>query len=132
LTVSARALGGLALLVAVGTVATFVVSLSLLFVPLPPALYLGALGLAVGLAAIAAWRSRGWLTVSALAVSMLLLVLAGLFHFVAMRVPPGRPLVAVGQPAPEFTLPDAAGRSVSLSDYRDRKPVVLVFYRGYW
>jgi len=70
--------------------------------------------------------------VSALAVSASLLVAAGLFNFVAMRVPAGRPLVTIGQPAPGFTLPDAAGRPVSLSDYRGRKPVVLVFYRGYW
>jgi hypothetical protein len=38
----------------------------------------------------------------------------------------------VGQPAPDFTLPDAAGRPVKLADYRGQKPVVLVFYRGYW
>ncbi|PYO17228.1 MAG: hypothetical protein DMD88_21125 [Candidatus Rokuibacteriota bacterium] len=29
-------------------------------------------------------------------------------------------------------LADAAGRPVSLADYRGKKPVVLVFYRGYW
>jgi peroxiredoxin len=29
-------------------------------------------------------------------------------------------------------LPNAAGRAVSLADYRGKKPVVLVFYRGYW
>ena len=38
----------------------------------------------------------------------------------------------VGSPPPDFTLPDAGGRSVSLADYRGKKPVVLVFYRGYW
>ena len=36
-------------------------------------------------------------------------------------------LVAVGQPAPEFTLPDAAGRAVSLKTFRGR-PLVLYFY----
>ena len=38
----------------------------------------------------------------------------------------------VGQPAPEFTLPDAAGVSVSLHALRARGPVVLSFYRGRW
>ena len=30
-----------------------------------------------------------------------------------------------GDPAPDFTLPDADGRDVSLSDYRGRKVVAL-------
>jgi hypothetical protein len=38
----------------------------------------------------------------------------------------------VGQPAPDFALPDAAGRSVSLRELRARGPVVLSFYRGRW
>jgi peroxiredoxin len=38
----------------------------------------------------------------------------------------------VGERAPDFTLADAAGRSASLADYRGQKPVVLIFYRGYW
>jgi len=38
----------------------------------------------------------------------------------------------VGERPPDFTLPDAAGRPVSLAGYRGKKPVVLVFYRGYW
>ena len=36
---------------------------------------------------------------------------------------------AVGDVAPEFTLPGTSGRSYSLSDYRGQ-PVVLVFYPG--
>lgn len=40
--------------------------------------------------------------------------------------------IKVGQPAPDFTLEDASGRPVALSDFRDKKTVVLVFYRGYW
>ena len=38
----------------------------------------------------------------------------------------------VGQPAPDFTLPNADGRSVSLAELRARGPVVLSFYRGRW
>ena len=38
----------------------------------------------------------------------------------------------MGEPAPDFTLLDASGKPVTLADYRGKKPVVLVFYRGYW
>jgi cytochrome oxidase Cu insertion factor (SCO1/SenC/PrrC family) len=54
------------------------------------------------------------------------------FNFVAARVPDAPTALRVGAPAPDFTLADAAGRPVSLADYRGRKAVVLVFYRGYW
>jgi cytochrome oxidase Cu insertion factor (SCO1/SenC/PrrC family) len=36
-------------------------------------------------------------------------------------------MVEVGQPAPEFTLPDQEGKSVSLSDFRGQR-VVVYFY----
>lgn len=38
----------------------------------------------------------------------------------------------VGDRAPEFTLPDDAGRPVSLSSLLARNPVVLSFFRGRW
>jgi len=41
-------------------------------------------------------------------------------------------IAAVGQKAPDFALPDAAGRTVGLTDLRARGPVVLSFYRGRW
>jgi hypothetical protein len=121
-----------ALVLSLGTVLLYGGLIAALSFPLRPAWYLGALGLAAALALVAVWRARRWLTVSALVVSGLLLAGAGFFNFVAMRVPASRPLVTVGQPVPDFTLPDAAGRPVSLADYRGKKPVVLVFYRGYW
>ena len=37
-----------------------------------------------------------------------------------------------GQPAPDFTLPDATGRAIRLADLRARGPAVLSFYRGRW
>jgi cytochrome oxidase Cu insertion factor (SCO1/SenC/PrrC family) len=40
--------------------------------------------------------------------------------------------VKTGQPAPDFSLEDVAGRTVTLSDFRGKKSVVLAFYRGYW
>ena len=40
--------------------------------------------------------------------------------------------VKVGQSAPDFSLENVEGKPVALSDFRDKKSVVLVFYRGYW
>jgi hypothetical protein len=44
---------------------------------------------------------------------------------------PTMPRVAINAPAPEFSLPDFAGRPVSLSDFRGSKNVLLVFNRGF-
>jgi cytochrome oxidase Cu insertion factor (SCO1/SenC/PrrC family) len=40
--------------------------------------------------------------------------------------------IKVGQPAPDFTLEDMEGKNITLSDFRGKKTVVLVFYRGFW
>lgn len=40
--------------------------------------------------------------------------------------------VQVGDTAPDFSLESYAGPVVTLSDFRGRKDVVLVFYRGHW
>jgi cytochrome oxidase Cu insertion factor (SCO1/SenC/PrrC family) len=40
--------------------------------------------------------------------------------------------IKTGQPAPDFTLEDTDAKNLTLSDFRDKKTVVLVFYRGYW
>ena len=40
--------------------------------------------------------------------------------------------VNVGDEAPDFTLEKEADKPVTLSEYRGKKTVVLVFYRGYW
>lgn len=39
--------------------------------------------------------------------------------------------LTIGQPAPDFKLPDQDGKAVKLSAAQGHK-VVLVFYRGYW
>jgi peroxiredoxin len=41
------------------------------------------------------------------------------------------PRVSLDQIAPEFSLPDFSGHVVSLSDFRDRENVLLVFNRGF-
>lgn len=38
----------------------------------------------------------------------------------------------LGDRAPDFALPNGDGNLVILSEYTQRAPVVLVFYRGYW
>lgn len=40
--------------------------------------------------------------------------------------------IQVGSAAPDFTLESVDGDPVKLSEYRNRKNVILVFYRGYW
>lgn len=40
--------------------------------------------------------------------------------------------VKVGQKAPEFSLPDQLGETVTLSLVLERGPAVIVFYRGEW
>lgn len=40
--------------------------------------------------------------------------------------------IKAGDAAPDFRLEDQDGKAVTLSAYRDKQTVVLVFYRGYW
>ena len=40
--------------------------------------------------------------------------------------------IKIGDKAPDFTLENMDGQRVSLSDFRQKKNVVLVFYRGHW
>lgn len=63
------------------------------------------------------------------------------FFFLARWLPPSTGAPQVGQKAPEFTLSDANGEPVSLSDLISSpiagqtsppKGVLLIFYRGYW
>ena len=54
---------------------------------------------------------------------------AGVREIEASRAVPG---LAVGDHAPNFTLPDALGRPVSLADLLAQGPVVVTFYRGEW
>ena len=39
--------------------------------------------------------------------------------------------VKIDRPAPDFTLADYRGQEVSLSQFKGRQPVLLVFNRGF-
>jgi hypothetical protein len=69
-------------------------------------------------AAAAAWVRHAWPASEAPA--------AGGGRAVVLR-PPGPAAPPAGAEAPDFTLPDAAGRAVTLSSFRGKRPVVLVF-----
>ena len=88
-------------------------------------------------------RTSGWLAVPVLAAAMALCTPApGAAQGAAMAplgpkdgagMPPldtGR--VALGTVAPDFTLEAKDGGTVTLSQFRAKKNVVLVFYRGHW
>lgn len=125
-------LSALSVAVSIGAVAGYV---SLLRVPLVrnhPEGYVVAFAVGTALAGLALVRSRRWPAWVALGLSSLLLLAGGWFNFVAARVPASAITFRVGEPAPDFTLIDAGGRALRLSELRGQKPVVLVFYRGYW
>ena len=122
----------LSVLVSLGAIAGYFAFLRVPTVRNHPELYLVAFALATLIAAAASWRAARWPNLVALALSAVLLVLGGYFNFVLARVPATATALKIGEPAPDFTLADATGASVSLASFRDRTPVVLVFYRGYW
>jgi len=76
-------------------------------------------------------------------VSVLSLVVIALFVFTIFingrRLPASKGAPQVGQRAPDFSLPDSSGKTVSLNELLTTpingnapKGVLLVFYRGYW
>jgi len=40
--------------------------------------------------------------------------------------------VKVGDSAPDFALENVDGKKISLSDFRGKQSIILVFYRGRW
>ena len=82
---------------------------------------------------------------SGLAALSVLIIGAFVFSFFVMArwLPPSTGAPKVGQKAPEFTLSDANGKTVSLSELLSSpipaqanpsapKGLLLIFYRGYW
>jgi hypothetical protein len=53
--------------------------------------------------------------------------------YFSKQIPSGDTALAVGRPAPSFTLASAAGKQISSADLlKDHRGMLLVFYRGYW
>ena len=115
-----------------GAMISYFALLRVVFIRNHPALYLVAFALAAAIAAVATARTPRWPNLVALAFSVALLGLGGYFNFVFAKIALGPPVLRVGQPAPDFTLPDTKGAPVTLASFRGRAPVVVVFYRGYW
>jgi hypothetical protein len=92
-----------------------------------------ATGLTIALA-VRAWRRASARIISALAAAVAVLATGGFVYYVRVysyRLPPPPTDLALGTQAPEFTLPDEADHSVTLSQLRGH-PTLLVFYRGFW
>jgi len=124
----------LSVLLAAGAIVAYVLLIRVPLVRNHPEGYVIAFAVALALAVLGVMRGRGrrWPAWIAVGVTGALLLAGGWFNFVLARVPGTGAAVRVGAPAPDFTLPDAKGRPVSLAEFRGKKPVVLVFYRGYW
>ena len=120
--------------VAVGAVVAYALLIRVPLVRNHPGLCVVACALAVALAVLALVRPRGrrWPAWLALGLTTLLLAGSAWFNFIAARIPATATVLRIGERPPAFTLPDADGHPVSLADFRGKKPVVLVFYRGYW
>lgn len=86
----------------------------------------------IALCTFALKQRRTKLIIAASAVSYLVAIGFLLSIFVLMRLPAPQTTFAAGQSPPEFTLPNQDGQSISLASYRNKGPVLLVFYRGFW
>lgn len=74
---------------------------------------------------------RVWVRFLAGVNAALLLIFAGAFFWLA-ALPAPQTAANMLETAKDFTLKDARGRDVTLSDEYRSGPVLLVFYRGFW
>jgi AhpC/TSA family len=125
-------LAALSVVIALGAIAAYVLMFHIAVVRNHPEGYVVAFAVATALAVLAVVRARRWLAWLALGLTTLLLAGGVWVNFFVARVPELPTPLRVGERPPEFTLADASGRPVALADYRGKKPLVLVFYRGYW
>ena len=122
----------LSALICVATVATYSLLIGVPAVRNHPEGYVSAFAIAATVAGLGVALERRWYGWVALVAALGLFTLGSYVNFVIAPIPAAPTALTLGEPAPDFTLIDAAGRRVSLADYRDKKPVLLVFYRGYW
>jgi len=96
-------------------------------------LFVGAFALLVVGVKRAPGRKIGAIVAAIVGVALAVIFTIGIT--VGSRVPTGANIPNVGAKAPDFTLPDASGKPVALSQLLaapGSKGVLLVFYRGYW
>jgi AhpC/TSA family len=74
-------------------------------------------------------RNAWWGFAVIFGISLLLPWDANIAPGAEIKLPPLR--VRVGEKAPDFTLPNAGGKAVRLSDFSGRN-VLIDLYRGYW
>jgi hypothetical protein len=129
---TAGRLAALSLVICVVTIATYSMLLGVPAVRNHPEGYVSAFAIAATVAALGLALRRRWYGWVTLALSLALFTLGSYVNFVLARIPAAPTVLRVGEPAPEFTLTDSAGRPMRLAEYRGQKPVLLVFYRGYW
>ncbi len=127
-------LAALGAVVAVGAAVAYALLLHVAVVRNHPEGYVIAFAVATALAALAVVRARDrrWPAWLALGFTSFLLIVGAWFDFIGARVPTTPTALRLGERPPDFTLPDATGQPVALADFRGKKPVVLIFYRGYW
>ena len=103
-----------------------------------PILNLLVIGVGLVLSCVGAYRAmarvhRG--VVLAPLAALVNIALAGVFVWwlfsYSYQLPPAAHAPTVGATAPDFALLDQTGQAVKLSSFRGR-PVVLLFYRGFW
>ena len=129
---TAGRLAALSLLICGVTLAAYSLLLGVAAVRNHPEGYVAAFAIAATVAGLGLALRRRWYGWMALAVSVLLLTLGSYVNFVLARIPDEPTALRLGERPPDFALSDASGRPVALADYRGKKPVLLVFYRGYW
>ena len=98
-------------------------------------------GIRRGFARDRAHPTRSKIVTSIVATLGVVIIALFLFSYfvVARWLPPSTGAPQVGQRVPEFSLPDANGKQVSLNELlttpingQTPKGVLLIFYRGYW
>ena len=129
---TAGRLAALSLVICVATIAGYTLLLGVPAVRNHPEGYVAAFAIATTVAGLAVALKQRWYAWGTLALSLLLFGVGAYTNFVVARIPAEPLVLRVGERPPDFTLPDASGTPVTLADYRGKKPVLLVFYRGSW
>jgi len=86
----------------------------------------------MGMAGYAVFKKRSWVTIPSGAVSAFVGLGLILSLFVLMKLPAVGQVASAADVLPDFTLPNQDGQPVTLSSFRGKGPVLLVFYRGHW